>query len=105
MLYDISTKTDDWLISGRKKGEFFATQGSEFSIKLALSPIRVGKLFIPSVVVFPLPQPGQPIQGGDILPSCETNHENAATSVMVIQQDNAKAKLWIDRIATEVVVL
>ena len=105
MLYDITAKSDEWIISGRKKGEFLAQHGGEISIPLSLSPIKPGRLLIPSVMTFPLQGPGQSNKETDALPSCETNHENAATSVVVIQQDSSKARLWIDRAAGDIAVL
>ena len=98
-------KTADWLIGGRKKGEFFAKHGSDFTIPLVLSPVREGRLFIPSVKTSPLPHTFEAQQHGENMPSCETNHNNAATSIMVIQQDSAKANLWIDRTAGDIVVV
>lgn len=86
--YDVTTSVDDWLISGRKKGEFAAgvrmhfvplnvrraddlRQDVETKIPLTLIPLRPGALFLPSVAIRSLSR-GTPI-------SCETQHLNAAT--------------------------
>jgi hypothetical protein len=108
MLYDISARSNDWLVNGRAKGEFYATEGSSITVSLSLSPIRPGKLFVPSITVHPLPLPGQPVSvndGYNTLPSSETFHENAATSVLVVQQDYGRSQTWIDRADTQSVAV
>lgn len=96
MLYDVHAKTEDWLVSGRKKGEFFARDGQSIDVPLSIMPVRQGKLFLPSVSVFPLTAKGQPIVMGQ-LPSCETYHENAAVSLEVASAEGGEARFWLER--------
>ncbi|ORY76938.1 trafficking protein particle complex subunit 10 [Leucosporidium creatinivorum] len=75
--YDITAKMEDWLISGRKKGEFEAKDGEETAIRLTLVPLRAGALFLPSVAIRPISPSRHPL-------SCETQHLNAATNIEVL---------------------
>ncbi|KAL8287387.1 hypothetical protein RQP46_003839 [Phenoliferia psychrophenolica] len=74
--YEINGTFDDWLVSGRKRGEFVAEAGKETVIPLTLIPLRPGSLFLPSMSIRPA------------LPSdtttCETQHANAGTTIEVL---------------------
>lgn len=70
MLYDVSTRLDDWGISAPSKGEFrvFApnidpdgaigpSPNEQITeIELAFTPLRPGRLFFPAVAILPLPE-------------------------------------------------
>ncbi|KAI5476177.1 hypothetical protein MNV49_000338 [Pseudohyphozyma bogoriensis] len=76
LFYDVAASLDDWLISGRKKGEFEGQDGEEVEIVLVLVPLRPGSLFLPSVTIRAT-SPTSPW-------SCETQHLNAGVTVDVL---------------------
>jgi len=98
MLYHVYSKADDWLISGRAKGEFVATDEGSVTVPLMLIPLRRGKLFLPAVSVYPIPddttQDHPQFNQGP--PSYETDYENAAVSVDVIGGAQQRAQMWIN---------
>lgn len=97
--YEVNGTFDDWLVSGRKRGEFTAevrfplsspcphlvtkesssppsTQnGKDTNITLTLIPLRAGSLFLPSLSI-------RPAVVSDSI-TCETQHANAATMVEI----------------------
>jgi hypothetical protein len=112
MMYDVITKSDDWIVAqGRKKGEFLVTlpdstpEENEISVPLTLAPLRQGKLFLPSIAVTPL-APDRSTTGS--LPSCEVNNVSAGISIDVLEAMDAgieedgeeglgRTSFWIDR--------
>ncbi|KAG8969021.1 hypothetical protein FRC03_004988 [Tulasnella sp. 419] len=81
-----------WLISGHKKGEFFAKDDSTYETHLTLVPLRHGQLLLPKVVVTPVAKEPQiddsestagTIQRLD-LPTCETHQAHFAQRVLVL---------------------
>ncbi|TFY59462.1 hypothetical protein EVJ58_g5755 [Rhodofomes roseus] len=55
--YDIQDMTGDWLVSGPKRGDFSAEDGSTFSSPVTLIALHHGELSLPKVMVNALPLP------------------------------------------------
>jgi len=103
MRFDIREDPKDWLISGRKKGDFRAmvsipdvsclacTQrlvhqdGSVYSMPLTLIPLHHGELRLPEVHVYPLPlTSGEMTMGSMALPSAEVYQVHGAEKVLIM---------------------
>ncbi|KAF8507495.1 trafficking protein particle complex subunit 10 [Gautieria morchelliformis] len=85
MRFDIVDMGKDWLISGRKKGDYEATDGSVHSIPLTLIPLHHGELSLPQVNIRPLPlTSGEVTMGSMALPSAETYQAHGAERVLVL---------------------
>ena len=103
MRFDVKDTGKDWLISGRKKGDFEAVvracslpvyldvadvhlqHGSLQSIPLTLIPLHHGELPLPQVNLYPLPlTSGEVTMGSMALPSAETYQANGAERVLVL---------------------
>lgn len=78
LTYDINASLDDWLISGRKRGEFEGEENEETEIILTLIPLRPGDLFLPSVAITTSPIKSDPSW------TCETQHLNAGQTVEIL---------------------
>ncbi|KAM0751302.1 hypothetical protein T439DRAFT_325449 [Meredithblackwellia eburnea MCA 4105] len=53
LTYEVTGTFDDWLVSGRRRGEFVAEKDTETKVTLTLIPLRPGHLFLPSIAVNP----------------------------------------------------
>lgn len=66
------------------------------TIPLVLCPLRPGRLLLPAITVRPLYQPSDDYsasqQQGRLLPTCETNFENAATAIEVVRANIGRAE-------------
>ncbi|GJJ15396.1 hypothetical protein Clacol_009672 [Clathrus columnatus] len=86
--FDIQEMVDDWLISGHKRGEFIATDGSTYSISLTLIPLHHGELALPQVNITPLPVGdsggGAGAMSSKILPSVEVYQKHGAERIIVL---------------------
>ncbi|KAI0736997.1 trafficking protein particle complex subunit 10 [Fomitopsis betulina] len=82
--YDIQDMTGDWLISGPKRGDFRAEDGSTFSSPVTLIALHHGELSLPKVTVTALPLPGKQRMRTSLMPSCETYQLHGAERVMVL---------------------
>ncbi|KAI6045646.1 trafficking protein particle complex subunit 10 [Pisolithus marmoratus] len=83
MRYDVEERTKDWLICGRKRGDFVVQDRSTFSVPLTLVPLHHGYLVFPKVDVQPLPLDGEE----DVpraLPSSDTHQSHGAETVLVL---------------------
>ncbi|OBZ75937.1 Trafficking protein particle complex subunit 10 [Grifola frondosa] len=57
MRYDVEDMTQDWLVSGRKRGDFVAKDGETFTVPMTLIALHHGELVLPKVAVTALPLP------------------------------------------------
>ncbi|KZT44032.1 hypothetical protein SISSUDRAFT_977081 [Sistotremastrum suecicum HHB10207 ss-3] len=83
MIFDIEEMRTDWLISGRKKGEFAAKDGGIYSDLVTLIPLRYGDLRLPRIHVQPSPRP-LAIEKGTRTPSSECYQKQGAERVFVL---------------------
>ncbi|KAI9065113.1 hypothetical protein FKP32DRAFT_1674998 [Trametes sanguinea] len=84
MRYDIEDLTQDWLVSGRKRGDFLAKDGETFSVPITLIALHHGELALPKVGVTALPIPGEHRMRSTIIPGCETHQVHGAEKVLVL---------------------
>ncbi|KAI0665103.1 trafficking protein particle complex subunit 10 [Cubamyces menziesii] len=84
MRYDIEDLTQDWLISGRKRGDFLAKDGETFSVPITLIALHHGELALPKVGVTALPLPGEHRMRSSVVPGCETHQVHGAEKVLVL---------------------
>ncbi|KAI0362291.1 hypothetical protein OH77DRAFT_1416520 [Trametes cingulata] len=84
MRYDIEDLTQDWLVSGRKRGDFVAKDGETFSVPVTLIALHHGELALPKVGVTALPLPGEHRMRSSVVPGCETHQVHGAEKVLVL---------------------
>ncbi|KAI6005747.1 trafficking protein particle complex subunit 10 [Pisolithus albus] len=83
MRYDVEERTKDWLICGRKRGDFVVQDKNTFRVSLTLVPLHHGYISLPRVDVRPLPLDGE----RDVpraLPSSDTHQSHGAETVLVL---------------------
>lgn len=81
--YDVEERTKDWLICGRKRGDFVVQDGTTFNVPLTLIALHHGELALPKVNVKPLPimeDESMPT----VLPSGDTHQSQGAATVLVL---------------------
>ncbi|KAH9048160.1 trafficking protein particle complex subunit 10 [Lactarius hengduanensis] len=83
MRFDIEEAVRDWLISGRKRGDFEAKDGSVFTVPITLIALHHGELSLPKVVVSSLPMVGETSTMGS-LPNTETHQVHGAEKVLIL---------------------
>ncbi|KAI0724064.1 trafficking protein particle complex subunit 10 [Cerioporus squamosus] len=86
MRYDIEDLSNDWLVSGRKRGDFVATDGATFTAPVTLIALHHGELSLPKIEVTALPIPGdsQHRMRSSVVPGCETHQVHGAEKVLVL---------------------
>ncbi|EJD39309.1 hypothetical protein AURDEDRAFT_71368 [Auricularia subglabra TFB-10046 SS5] len=85
MRFDVDVPIADWLVCGRKRGEFLAKDGATYEVAITLLPLRHGLLALPNVTVMPLPLAGSELTMGSMaLPSAETYQLHGAQRVLVL---------------------
>ncbi|PSR94078.1 hypothetical protein PHLCEN_2v4506 [Hermanssonia centrifuga] len=84
MRFDVEEMTKDWLVSGRKRGDFVAKDGQTFTTPLTLIALHHGELVLPKVGVSALPMSGVVRMGSMAVPSCETYQLHGAEKVLVL---------------------
>ncbi|KAF8275107.1 trafficking protein particle complex subunit 10 [Lactarius quietus] len=85
MRFDIEEMVRDWLISGRKRGDFEAKGGSEFTVPITLIALHHGELSLPKVMVSSLPMAGVAhVMGSLSLPNTETHQVHGAEKVLIL---------------------
>ncbi|KAG8906639.1 hypothetical protein FRB99_006427 [Tulasnella sp. 403] len=81
--FDIQTDMGgSWLVSGPKRGEYFAEDESNYETQLTLVPVRHGSLLLPKVTVSPVLE--SKIGDRDLHPTCETHQLHAAERVNIL---------------------
>ncbi|KIY62833.1 hypothetical protein CYLTODRAFT_494376 [Cylindrobasidium torrendii FP15055 ss-10] len=84
MQYDVEEMVRDWLVSGRKKGDFIAKDGETYTVELTLIPLHHGELLLPKVAVWALPVGGPLTMGSLSIPSTEAYQKHGAERIMVL---------------------
>ncbi|KAH9005086.1 hypothetical protein EDB86DRAFT_3061943 [Lactarius hatsudake] len=74
MRFDIEELVRDWLISGRKRGDFEAKDGSVFTVPITLIALHHGELSLPKVVTSTMGS----------LPNTETHQVQGAEKVLIL---------------------
>ncbi|KAI0256634.1 trafficking protein particle complex subunit 10 [Lactifluus subvellereus] len=82
MRFDIEEMVQDWLISGQKRGDFQAEDGSTYTVEIMLIALHHGELPLPKVVVSPIPLVEESTMGS--LPSIDTYQAHGAEKVLVL---------------------
>ncbi|KAI0709428.1 trafficking protein particle complex subunit 10 [Earliella scabrosa] len=86
MRYDIEDLIHDWLVSGRKRGDFVAKDGETFSTPITLIALHHGELDLPkiSVTALPIAAGEQHRMRSTVVPGCETHQVHGAEKVLVL---------------------
>lgn len=83
MRYDVEERVKDWLLCGRKRGDFVATDGGSFTVPLTLIALHHGEITLPKVDVRPLPISTQASMGSTV-PSADTCQVHEAEKVLIL---------------------
>ncbi|KAF7793103.1 hypothetical protein EIP86_004211 [Pleurotus ostreatoroseus] len=83
MRFDVEM-TKNWLVSGRKRGDFVARDGETFGTSITLIALHHGELPLPRIAVGALPLLGEVKMGSAIVPICETHQVHGAEKVLVL---------------------
>ncbi|KAG1768331.1 trafficking protein particle complex subunit 10 [Suillus occidentalis] len=83
MRYDVEERVKDWLLCGRKRGDFVATDGGSFTVPLTLIALHHGEISLPKVDVRPLPIPTQASMEPTV-PSADTCQVHGAEKVLIL---------------------
>lgn len=84
MRFDVEELIKEWLVSGRKRGEFLAKDGATYTMPITLIALHHGELPLPKVAVTPLPLAGEYAMGSFALPSTETYQMHGAEKILVL---------------------
>ncbi|EKM55480.1 uncharacterized protein PHACADRAFT_143869 [Phanerochaete carnosa HHB-10118-sp] len=84
MQFDVEEMTKDWLVSGRKRGDFVAKDGQTFEVPITLIALHHGKLPLPKVAVQALPVSTEGRMRSVTTPSCETHQLHGAEKALVL---------------------
>ncbi|THH18490.1 hypothetical protein EW146_g2511 [Bondarzewia mesenterica] len=82
MRFDIEEMVRDWLVSGRKRGDFEAQHDGTYTVRITLIALHHGELSLPKVSVTALPLAGETTMGTLSLPNCETYQVHGAEKVL-----------------------
>jgi len=82
--FDVEEMVKEWLVSGQKRGDFSATDGSTFTVPITLIALHHGELSLPKVAVTPLPLTGELMMGSMPIPSTDTYQIHGAEKVLVL---------------------
>jgi len=80
--YDIEERIKEWLVCGRKRGEFIARDDETFSVPLTLIALHHGELTLPKIDVKPLPLAGNGMSTS-IFPNTDTHQAHGAETILV----------------------
>jgi len=81
--YDIEERIKEWLVCGRKRGEFIARDDETFSVPLTLIALHHGELTLPKIDVKPLPLAGNGMSTS-IFPNTDTHQAHGAETILVL---------------------
>ncbi|KAF9053549.1 hypothetical protein BDZ89DRAFT_1056144 [Hymenopellis radicata] len=84
MQYDVEEMVRDWLVSGRKRGDFVAKENETYTVSLTLIALHHGELSLPKVVVWALPVGGPLTMGSLSIPATETYQKHGAEKILVL---------------------
>ncbi|KIJ69219.1 hypothetical protein HYDPIDRAFT_80628 [Hydnomerulius pinastri MD-312] len=82
--YDVEERVTEWLVCGRKRGDFAAQDGEVFSVPLTLIALHHGELTLPKIDVKPLPLAGDGTMASMVLPSADTHQVHGAQTILVL---------------------
>ncbi|KAJ7740726.1 trafficking protein particle complex subunit 10 [Mycena maculata] len=84
MRFDVEEMVREWLVSGRKRGDFAATDDATYSVPVTLIALHHGELTLPKISVTALPLAGEVTMGSMAIPSTETYQVHGAEKVLVL---------------------
>ncbi|KAJ6455695.1 trafficking protein particle complex subunit 10 [Mycena sanguinolenta] len=84
MRFDVEEMVREWLVSGRKRGDFAAQDDGTYSVPLTLIALHHGELVLPKIAVTALPLAGEVTMGSMAIPSTETYQVHGAEKVLVL---------------------
>ncbi|KAJ7285957.1 trafficking protein particle complex subunit 10 [Mycena rebaudengoi] len=84
MRFDVEEMVREWLVSGRKRGDFAAMDDATYSVPITLIALHHGELALPKVTVTALPMAGEVTMGSMAIPSTETYQVHGAEKVLVL---------------------
>ncbi|CAK5277454.1 unnamed protein product, partial [Mycena citricolor] len=84
MRFDVEEMVRDWLVSGRKRGDFPARNDGVYTVPITLIALHHGELGLPKVNVTALPLAGEVTMGSMAVPSTETYQVHGAETVLVL---------------------
>jgi len=83
MQYDVEEMVKEWLVSGKKRGTFIATDEGTFSVPLTLVALHHGEFVLPKVMVNALPLADVDTMGSMAIPNTETYQVHGAEKVLI----------------------
>ncbi|KAJ6630673.1 trafficking protein particle complex subunit 10 [Mycena sp. CBHHK59/15] len=84
MRFDVEEMVREWLVSGRKRGDFAAMDDATYTVPITLIALHHGELVLPKVAVTALPLAGEVTMGSMAIPSTETYQVHGAEKVLVL---------------------
>ncbi|KAF5365787.1 hypothetical protein D9758_003260 [Tetrapyrgos nigripes] len=84
MQYDVEEMVKEWLVSGKKRGNFSAMDDTIFSVPITLVALHHGEFALPRVVVTALPLTDEMTMGSMAIPSTETCQVHGAEKVLIL---------------------
>ncbi|KAJ7156089.1 trafficking protein particle complex subunit 10 [Mycena crocata] len=84
MRFDVEEMVREWLVSGRKRGDFAAKDDATYSVPITLIALHHGELELPKIIVTALPLAGEVTMGSMAIPSTETYQVHGAETVLVL---------------------
>ncbi|KAJ7470648.1 trafficking protein particle complex subunit 10 [Mycena latifolia] len=84
MRFDVEEMVREWLVSGRKRGDFAAMDDATYSVPITLIALHHGELILPKVGVTALPLAGEVTMGSMAIPSTETYQVHGAERVLML---------------------
>ncbi|KAF5391403.1 hypothetical protein D9757_001971 [Collybiopsis confluens] len=83
MQYDVEEVVKEWLVSGKKRGTFSATDDGTFSVPLTLIALHHGEFSLPKVYVHALPLADEITMGSMAIPNTESYQVHGAQKVLI----------------------
>ncbi|KAL0580266.1 hypothetical protein V5O48_001771 [Marasmius crinis-equi] len=84
MQYDVEEMVREWLVSGRKRGNFVAMDNHSFTVPITLVALHHGEYALPQVTISALPLADEITMGSMAIPSTETYQIHGAETVMIL---------------------
>ncbi|KAJ4488048.1 trafficking protein particle complex subunit 10 [Lentinula aciculospora] len=83
MQYDVEEMVKEWLVSGKKRGTFVATDDGTFTVPLTLVALHHGEFTLPKVIINALPLTDVVTMGSMAIPNTETYQVHGAEKVLI----------------------
>ncbi|KAJ3796702.1 trafficking protein particle complex subunit 10 [Lentinula aff. detonsa] len=83
MQYDVEEMVKEWLVSGKKRGTFVATDAGTFIVPLTLVALHHGEFKLPKVMINALPLANVVTMGSMAIPNTETYQVHGAEKVLI----------------------